>query len=285
MSADTSNITRASELTAASLRSVAKTISAQQLSRLTLPEIEAVVQMVSKIMPAGNVPGMILSGLARLPGRRIPVQKLQQDVTALFSGVEQILDQAVYGAFFAGPAAVLWRYQNLLRLAGKDPESAFPEGMWQFYVDYALREDTARHANETHGFDTLLQQHHIHLNKTDRLTAWFMSAVTCLHQYPSCSRMNGVNGFRSHYWSGLSWEPGLKPSVPSEFCGSGKQNVRIGEKQMVRSMTTLHIAVNSSKNLCAENFKLCLKRLKPAGIIPFAVPWGKGCMPINTKCP
>jgi hypothetical protein len=185
MSADTSNITRASELTAASLRSVAKTISAQQLSRLTLPEIEAVVQMVSKIMPAGNVPGMILSGLARLPGRRIPVQKLQQDVTALFSGVEQILDQAVYGAFFAGPAAVLWGYQNLLRLAGKDPESAFPEGMWQFYVDYALREDTARHANETHGFDTLLQQHHIHLNKTDRLTAWFMSAVTCLHQYPS----------------------------------------------------------------------------------------------------
>ncbi|MBI2333626.1 MAG: hypothetical protein HYU84_15985, partial [Chloroflexi bacterium] len=65
MSAETSTINRASELTAADLRSVAKTISAQQLSRLTLPEIEAVVQLVSKIMPAGNVPGMILSGLAR----------------------------------------------------------------------------------------------------------------------------------------------------------------------------------------------------------------------------
>ncbi|HNH27560.1 MAG TPA: hypothetical protein PLR93_11095, partial [Anaerolineales bacterium] len=185
MSADKSNITRASELTAANLRSVAKTISAQQLSRLTLPEIEAVVQLVSKIMPAGNVPGMILSGLARLPGRRIPVQKLQQDVTALFSGVEQILDSAVYGAFFAGPAAVLWGYQNLLKLAGKDPESAFPEGMWQFYVDYALREDTARHMNETHGFDTILAQHNIKLDKVDRLTAWFMAAVACLHQYPA----------------------------------------------------------------------------------------------------
>jgi len=185
MSADKSNITRASELTAANLRSVAKTISAQQLSRLTLPEIEAVVQLVSKIMPAGNVPGMILSGLARLPGRRIPVQKLQQDVTALFSGVEQILDSAVYGAFFAGPAAVLWGYQNLLKLAGKDTESAFPEGMWQFYVDYALREDTARHTNETHGFDTILAQHNIKLDKVDRLTAWFMAAVSCLHQYPA----------------------------------------------------------------------------------------------------
>ena len=170
-------------MTAASLRTVAKTISAQQLSRLTLPEIEAVVQMVSKIMPAGNVPGMILSGLARLPGRRIPVQKLQQDVNALFSGVEQILDKAVYGAFFAGPAAILWGYQNLLKLAGKDLESAFPEGAWQFYVDYALREDTARHTNETHGFDTLLAENAIQINKVDRLTAWVMSSVHCLYQY------------------------------------------------------------------------------------------------------
>ncbi|NOH03071.1 MAG: hypothetical protein HND47_14495 [Chloroflexi bacterium] len=184
MSGKQSSIQRASQLTANSLRTVAKTISAHQLSRLSLPEVEAVVQLISRIMPAGNVPGMILNGLARLPGRRIPAQKLQQDVNALFSGVEQILDQAVYGAFFAGPAAVLWGYQNLLKLAGKDPEAAFPEGAWQFYVDYALREDTARHTNETHGFDSILKQHHIQLDKTDRLTAWFMASVTCLHQYP-----------------------------------------------------------------------------------------------------
>jgi hypothetical protein len=195
MSTEKNNLSKASELTAANLRDVAKTISVQQLSRLTLPEIEAVVQTISKIVPAGNVPGMILSGLARLPGRRIPVQKMQQDVTALFSGLEQvgkleqggkmgqIRDGAVYGAFFAGPAAVLWAYQNILKLAGKDPDSAFPEGTWQFYVDYALREDTARHANETHGFDTILADNEINLGKVDRLTAWFMAAVTCLHQY------------------------------------------------------------------------------------------------------
>lgn len=185
MGLDSTSVKRASELTAANLRTVVKDISVQQLSRLTLPEIEAVVQLVSRVIPAGNVPGMILSGLARLPGRRIPAQKIQQDVTALFSGVEQILDQAVYATFFAGPAAVLWGYQNLLRLAGKDPESAFPDGLWQFYAEYALREDTARHTNETHGFDSILNEHEIRLEKTDRVTAWAMAAITCLSQYPA----------------------------------------------------------------------------------------------------
>ncbi len=174
---------KASQLTASDLRTVAKEISSPQLSRLSLPEVDMVVDLVSRIIPAGNVPGMILSGLARLPGRRIPAQKMQQDVNALFRGVEQILDQATFGAFFAGPAAIIWGYQNLLKLAGKDPTAAFPEGVWQFYSGYALREDTARHANETHGFDTLLNQHNIHLEAVDRLTAWFMAAVTCLHQY------------------------------------------------------------------------------------------------------
>ncbi len=174
---------QATQSTAKNLRTVARDISVQQLSRLSLPEVDAVVELISKVVPAGNVPGMILSGLARLPGRRIPIQKMQQDVNALFSGVEQILDQAMYGAVFAGPAAIIWGYQNLLKLAGKDPETAFPEGVWQFYAGYALREDTARHTNETHGFDTLLDQHNIHLDPVDRLTAWLMASVTCLHQY------------------------------------------------------------------------------------------------------
>ena len=174
---------KAAELTARDLKSVAHKPSVRQLSRLTLPEIEAAVDLVSKIIPAGNVPGMILSGLSRLPGRRIPTPKTRQDVNALFSGVEQVLDSAMYGAFFAGPAAVIWGYQNLLKLAGKDPSSAFPEGVWQFYADYALREDTARHTNETHGFDTLLRQHNIQLCPADRLTARLMASITCLHQY------------------------------------------------------------------------------------------------------
>jgi hypothetical protein len=46
-----------------------------------------------------------------------------------------------------------------------------------------LREDTARHANETHGFDTLLTQHSIRLKTVDRVTAWVMAAIECLHQF------------------------------------------------------------------------------------------------------
>ncbi|MCC7118041.1 MAG: hypothetical protein IT310_05905 [Anaerolineales bacterium] len=185
MSADKPSYQQASQLTADDLRTVAKKISAQQLSRLSLPELDAVVDLISKVVPAGNVPGMVLSGLARLPGRRIPAQKMEQDVNALFSGVEQILDKAVYRTFFAGPAAIISGYQNLLKLAGKDPNSAFPEGVWQFYAGYALREDTARHTNETHGFDTALKQNNIRLSAVDRLTAWVMAASTCLHQYPA----------------------------------------------------------------------------------------------------
>ncbi len=176
---------KASTQTGADLRSVAESLPLRDLSRLSLPDIEAAVKLVAQVVPAGNVPGMILSGLARLAGRKPPLQNIQRDVNALFNGMEQVLDKAVYTAVFAMPARVLWAYQNLMKLAGIDPAQSFPEGTWQFYVDYALREDTARHANETHGFDTLLSEHNIRLSGTDRITAWAMSALTCLHQYNS----------------------------------------------------------------------------------------------------
>ena len=144
----------ASIKTADNLRTIVQAREVRELSHLTLPEIEAITDLVGRIVPAGNVPGVIVSGLARLPGRRPPPNVMQRDVNLLFRGVEQMLDKAAYGAFFAGPAAVIWGYQNLLRLAGKAPDDSFPDGTWQFYVEYALREDTARHTNETHSFDT-----------------------------------------------------------------------------------------------------------------------------------
>lgn len=173
----------ASIKTGNSLKTVALSKNISDISHMTLPEIEAAVDLVAEMVPAGNVPGMILSGLARLPERRPPLATLQRDINLLFKGVEQTLDKAIYTAFFAGPAAVIWGYQNLLKLAGKDPDNAFPEGTWQFYVDYALREDTARHANETHGFDTLLNENGIRLNLVDRATAWAMATIHALHQY------------------------------------------------------------------------------------------------------
>jgi hypothetical protein len=173
----------ASIKTADNLRTIVQAADVRELSRLSLPEIDAITELVGRILPAGNVPGVIVSGLARLPGRRPPSDIVKRDMSLLFRGVEQVLDKAAYGAFFAGPAAVIWGYQNLLKLAGKAPEDSFPEGTWQFYVEYALREDTARHANETHGFDTALKLHGLNLSLADRMSAWVLTAMRALWQY------------------------------------------------------------------------------------------------------
>jgi hypothetical protein len=173
----------ASIKTAADLRTVALDLSIHNLSRLTLPEVEAVVEQIAGLVPAGNIPGLILSGLARLSTRQLPQTTVKRDINMLFKGVKQTLNKVEFSAFFAGPAAIIWGYQSLLKLAGREADEAFPEGSWQFYVDYAMREDTARHANETHGFDTDLKRGQIHLSQVDRMTAWVMAAIDCLHQY------------------------------------------------------------------------------------------------------
>ncbi|HNB54528.1 MAG TPA: hypothetical protein PK530_21455, partial [Anaerolineales bacterium] len=167
---------QASLKTATQLKALAASDAFRSISHLSLPEIEAVSDLIAQIVPAGNIPAMILTNLAHLPGRRVPLVAAQRDIDLLFKGVAQMLDRAVYTAFFAGPAAVLWGYQNLLKLAGKNPDSAFPNGVWQFYVEYALREDSARHANETHGFYTALHQYKIALSETDQITAWVLAA-------------------------------------------------------------------------------------------------------------
>ncbi len=155
---------------------------AGRVSHLTLPEIEAVSDLIGQLAPAGNVPSVILSGMSQLEERTPPPGKVKRDVNLLFRGVEQVLNKAAYVGL-AGAASVLLAYQNILKLAGKDPAGAFPRGVWQFYVDYALREDTARHATETVGFDTILGAHGVTLDQTDRIASWVMASIYCLHHY------------------------------------------------------------------------------------------------------
>ncbi|MEO8608427.1 MAG: hypothetical protein ABI690_11115 [Chloroflexota bacterium] len=175
---------QASIKTANDLRTMTKSTVLSQLSRLSLPEIEHLTDEVARVVPAGNVPGIILSGLARLGGREITRDDTEKQIGMLFKGVRQMLDKAIYGTFFAGPAAILYGYQQLLRLAGKDTNSAFPDGVWQFYLEFALREDSAHHTSETIGFHKRLTQQGIQLNEADMLAAWLLASTHFLKQLP-----------------------------------------------------------------------------------------------------
>jgi hypothetical protein len=98
---DEEKFTDASNKTANKLRTIAHSMLIRDMSSLSLPEIDSVVDLVSRVIPAGNVPALILNGLARLPGRRPPPMAVRNDVNLLFKGVEAALDKAIYGAFFA----------------------------------------------------------------------------------------------------------------------------------------------------------------------------------------
>ncbi len=175
---------------AATLASIHEAVSPAQLTYLSnrsLAEVEALQEEVAAVIPAGNIVGLVLSGLVRLRGRNLPVEQAKSDVSALMRGVEMlprnIVPSTLYGTFFAGPAAVLVAYQKLLTLAGKDPDSAFPEGLWQFYLEFAMREDSARHTNETAGFHQALARHGYDLSPTDQLAAWVCAVSQIFFQY------------------------------------------------------------------------------------------------------
>src|SRR5688572_14545769 len=61
------------------------------LSRKSL-KVEAMADQVAQLVPAGNLPGLLLHGLSRIQERRLPQKKVRGDITLLFKGVEQTLD-------------------------------------------------------------------------------------------------------------------------------------------------------------------------------------------------
>jgi hypothetical protein len=162
--------------TLASLQQVMPPADLTRFSNRSSAEVEALQEQVAQVIPAGNIVGLVLGGLLRVRDRNLPAEQAKSDMTALLRGLEMlprhILPSTLYGTFFVGPAAVLAGYQKILLLAGKDPESAFPEGLWQFYLEFALREDSARHVNETTRFQSALVEYNIKLSPVDQLAAW-----------------------------------------------------------------------------------------------------------------
>lgn len=175
---------RATFQTAGDLMDVATTLELEDMSQLSLPEIKAITEEIARVVPAGNVPGFILSGLARMQGRTVEASQSHKYVDLLYRGVQQTLNTAIFGTFFAGPAAVLYGYQQLLRLAGKQVDDAFPEGTWQHYLQMALREDSARHANETTGFHAYMRDHTLPRGADDELACWMLAVTHVIETLP-----------------------------------------------------------------------------------------------------
>ncbi|MBU0493845.1 MAG: hypothetical protein KKA73_03255 [Chloroflexi bacterium] len=146
-----------------------------RLSQLTLAEIQELKQIVAQMVPAGNLPGFLLHGLIKLQGRIVPQDRVQREVGQLIRG---LVDMGLYGTFVMGPAAVLKGYQSLLRLAGKDLDAAFPQGTWQFYTEFALREDPARHGSEVVGFSVPAEA-----DEAALLAAWLYAGAWTLWAY------------------------------------------------------------------------------------------------------
>src|SRR5215211_2076006 len=144
------------------------------LTRLGIAEIQALKQEVSEILPAGNLPAFLLQGLVQLKDRAIKPERVAADLRLLFQATKQV---GIFGTFLAAPALALYGYQKLLALAGKDAESAFPDGPWQFYTEFGLREDAARHCAETVGFQ------HVTVSDVDALTAWVAAALWTIFHY------------------------------------------------------------------------------------------------------
>lgn len=194
---------QAASSTLASIHQVLPSAELTRFSNRPVAEVEALQEQIAAVVPAGNIVGLVLGGLTRLRGRTLPADQAKSDVSALMRGIEMlprhILPNTLYGTFFIGPAAVLAGYQKLLTLAGKDPESAFPDGLWQFYLEFAMREDSARHANETTGFHEALADYAAGLSPEDQLAAWICAVNQIYFQYDDLL----YNEWRERVWLSL----------------------------------------------------------------------------------
>src|SRR5262245_2852813 len=146
------------------------------LTRLGVDGVRALKQEVAEIFPASNLPAFLLQGLIQLEGRALQQDRVAADLRVLFRGTKQI---GLYGTFLAAPALVLYGYQRLLALAGKDADSAFPDGPWQFYTQFGLREDAARHCVETVGFAQAAPR----ASELDAATCWVYAAMRAIFAY------------------------------------------------------------------------------------------------------
>lgn len=183
-------VQRATVLTAQSIRQLVDEYADEgntSVSMLSFTEREDLIQEIGRVIPAGNVVNFVFSGIlnARERERTAPAdpQQGRSHLNAIFKGLSVLRENLVYQLAFTGPATVLAGYNMLLQLAGKDPEQFLPDGAWQFFVEFGLREDAAHHQTETIGFERELAQFEVPISDVDRLSAWIMASMQLIKNY------------------------------------------------------------------------------------------------------
>ncbi len=183
---DANAVERATQLTTDSIRRLIEQQAGEnnQLSLLSIAEREDLIDEVARIIPAGNVLSFVMSGIMSSRDREYHTSGAspgKSHLNALFKGLSFMRDNMMYQLAFAGPATVLAGYNMLLQLAGGDPEEYLPDGVWQFYVEFGLREDAARHQTETLAFQRLATQ--LQATETNQLAAWLLATQQLLRDY------------------------------------------------------------------------------------------------------
>jgi hypothetical protein len=122
---------------------------------------------ISRESAGGGLFAFLRQGRTRLESRTLT----QSDF------LELLATRGVYEAFITGPAAILTMFQ---KVRGKEADEAFPQGTWQFYTEFGLREDQARHANETVGY-----HRHIPANarEVDAAASWVYQIINTYFEY------------------------------------------------------------------------------------------------------
>jgi hypothetical protein len=134
----------------------------QQLATLDQATLERLRQQSPNIRPVSGLSAFLQQGLTQASGQQ---------------------GKGLFGLVFALPATFLSTYQAVrTKLLGQTTDEAFPEGTWQFYTQFGLREDPARHANETQGFHQAISPL---ASEVDQAAAWVFQCMTTIFEYES----------------------------------------------------------------------------------------------------
>ena len=161
-------------------------------SLISIAERNELIDQISQIIPAGNVLKYIANSLLQSQKGDVGLTTGRSHINSLYRSLSFMRDSIT----FMGPAAVLVGYNLLLQLTGHDIATYIPDGTWQFYVEFGLREDTGRHQNETTAFQQLVTGRNTPPDEETQLTAWVLASNYIITNYERLLEMKWEENVR-----------------------------------------------------------------------------------------